>query len=97
VTHEQRHAHFVGSVVQGPEHDDDPRVRALFDRARAASGFLLKDTPPAAIVDAVHEVAEGEPMLSPSVLAALSTIFASTLESRRSIIRISSIEELLQA
>ncbi|MDT0277062.1 response regulator transcription factor [Blastococcus goldschmidtiae] len=32
-----------------------------------ASGFLLKDTPPAAIVDAVRRVAVGEPMLSPTV------------------------------
>lgn len=32
-----------------------------------ASGFLLKDTPPAQIVDAVRRVAAGEPILSPSV------------------------------
>ena len=32
-----------------------------------ASGFLLKDTPPADIVAAVRRVAEGEPMLSPTV------------------------------
>ncbi len=32
-----------------------------------ASGFLLKDTPPAAIVEAVRRVAAGEPMLSPTV------------------------------
>ena len=43
---------------------DDQVLRAL--RA-GASGFLLKDTPPAAIVDAVRRVADGEPMLSPTV------------------------------
>jgi DNA-binding NarL/FixJ family response regulator len=43
---------------------DDQVLRAL--RA-GASGFLLKDTPPAAIVDAVRRVADGEPMLSPAV------------------------------
>jgi DNA-binding NarL/FixJ family response regulator len=32
-----------------------------------ASGFLLKDTPPAQIVDAVRRVAAGDPILSPSV------------------------------
>lgn len=32
-----------------------------------ASGFLIKDTPPAEIVRAVRLVAAGEPMLSPSV------------------------------
>ena len=47
---------------------DDDVSRAL--RAGAA-GFLLKDTPPSAIVDAVQKVYEGEPMLSPSVTARL--------------------------
>ncbi|MGN6610279.1 MAG: response regulator, partial [Angustibacter sp.] len=32
-----------------------------------ASGFLLKDTPPAQIADAVRRVASGEPYLSPSI------------------------------
>ncbi|MER7548141.1 response regulator transcription factor [Spirillospora sp. NPDC127506] len=32
-----------------------------------ASGFLLKDTPPAQIVDAVRRVAAGDPMLSPRI------------------------------
>ena len=32
-----------------------------------ASGFLLKDTPPAEIVRAVRTVAAGEPMLSPAI------------------------------
>ncbi|UYM04456.1 response regulator transcription factor [Solicola gregarius] len=47
---------------------DDDVSRAL--RA-GASGFLLKDTPPPTIVDAVHKVHEGEPMLSPKVTARL--------------------------
>ena len=47
---------------------DDYVVRALRD---GASGFLLKDTPPAQIVEAVHKVAAGDPMLSPSVTAQL--------------------------
>lgn len=36
-----------------------------------ADGFLLKDTPPADIVQAVHLVAAGEAMLSPSVTRTL--------------------------
>ncbi|MGY2874123.1 DNA-binding NarL/FixJ family response regulator [Marmoricola sp. URHA0025 HA25] len=47
---------------------DDYVLRAL---AAGASGFLLKDTAPEDIVDAVHKVAAGEPMLSPSVTATL--------------------------
>ena len=43
---------------------DDYVLRAL--RA-GASGFLLKDTPPADIVRAIRAVAAGEPMLSPTV------------------------------
>lgn len=36
-----------------------------------ASGFLLKDTPPAEIIQAVHRVADGDAMLSPSVTRTL--------------------------
>lgn len=47
---------------------DDYVVRAL---GSGASGFLLKDTPPAQIVEAIRKVASGEPMLSPSVTGQL--------------------------
>jgi DNA-binding NarL/FixJ family response regulator len=47
---------------------DEHILRAL--RA-GASGFLLKDTPPIEILDAVRRVAAGESMLSPSVIARL--------------------------
>jgi DNA-binding NarL/FixJ family response regulator len=43
---------------------DEYVVRAL---AAGANGFLLKDTPPADIVDAIGRVVEGEPMLSPAI------------------------------
>lgn len=43
---------------------DENVLRAL--RA-GAGGFLLKDTPPARIVEAVHRVADGDPILSPGV------------------------------
>lgn len=43
---------------------DEQVLRAL--RA-GASGFLLKDTPPAELVRALRRVAAGEPMLSPSI------------------------------
>jgi DNA-binding NarL/FixJ family response regulator len=47
---------------------DDYVTRAL---GAGASGFLLKDTPPASIIEAVRRVADGDPMLSPSVTARL--------------------------
>jgi DNA-binding NarL/FixJ family response regulator len=47
---------------------DEHVVRAL---AHGASGFLLKDTSPGMIVEAIRKVAAGEPMLSPSVTAQL--------------------------
>ncbi len=47
---------------------DDYVLRAL---AAGASGFLLKDTAPRDIVDAVRRVAAGEPMLSPRVTTRL--------------------------
>jgi DNA-binding NarL/FixJ family response regulator len=43
---------------------DDHVIRAL--RA-GASGFLLKDTPPERIVEAIHRVAAGDPILSPAI------------------------------
>ena len=60
---------------------DPPRVIVLttFDAddhvlgalAAGADGFLLKDTPPPLILEAIRKVADGEPMLSPSVTATL--------------------------
>jgi DNA-binding NarL/FixJ family response regulator len=43
---------------------DEFVVRAL---AAGANGFLLKDTPPAQIVEAISRVVAGEPMLSPAI------------------------------
>ena len=43
---------------------DEYVVQAL---ANGATGFLLKDTSPPMIVEAIQKVAAGEPMLSPSV------------------------------
>jgi len=60
---------------------DEHVLRAL--RAGAA-GFLLKDTPPADIVAAVHRVAGGDAQLSPSVLRRLiATVTASAADPRR--------------
>lgn len=47
---------------------DDHIVRAL---AAGAAGFLLKDTPPPRIVQAIQAVMAGEPILSPAVTANL--------------------------
>jgi DNA-binding NarL/FixJ family response regulator len=47
---------------------DDMVLRAL---RIGAAGFLLKDTPPARLVEAIRTVASGQPMLSPSVTAQL--------------------------
>ncbi|MEU8587592.1 response regulator transcription factor [Streptomyces sp. NPDC048664] len=51
-------------VVLTTFHADDQVIRAL--RAGAA-GFVLKDTPPAEILEAVRRVAAGDPVLSPAV------------------------------
>ncbi|MER6563955.1 response regulator transcription factor [Streptomyces sp. NPDC001027] len=51
-------------VVLTTFHADEQVLRAL--RAGAA-GFVLKDTPPAEILDAVRKVASGDPVLSPTV------------------------------
>jgi len=51
-------------VVLTTFHTDEYVLRAL--RA-GASGFLLKDTPPRDILNAIARVAAGEPILSPAV------------------------------
>ncbi len=49
-----------------------------------ASGFLLKDTPPAEIVHAIRRVAAGEPILSPRITAQLiATVAAPERADRR--------------
>ena len=48
-----------------------------------AVGFLLKDTPPADLVDAVRRVAAGESILSPSVTAQLIATVTSGTDGRR--------------
>lgn len=57
---------------------DDDVMRAL---QHGADGFLLKDTPPDRIVEAVRLVAAGQSILSPSVTAG---VVASVREARRS-------------
>ncbi|BDZ57715.1 response regulator [Barrientosiimonas endolithica] len=63
-----RHGESVRVVVLTTFDTDDLVVRAL--RA-GASGFLLKDTPPARLVEAVRSVADGHPILSPQITATL--------------------------
>ncbi|GAA4190991.1 response regulator [Microbispora amethystogenes] len=56
----------------------------VFGALRAgAGGFLLKDTPPEGIVDAVLRVAAGEPILSPDVTRRLIAHLAPETEDRR--------------
>jgi DNA-binding NarL/FixJ family response regulator len=67
-------------VVLTTFHADEQVLRAL--RAGAA-GFVLKDTAPAEIVDAVRRVAAGEPVLSPAVTRQLMRHAAGTAADSR--------------
>ncbi|MFJ7196668.1 MULTISPECIES: response regulator [unclassified Streptomyces] len=62
-------------VVLTTFHADEQVLRAI--RAGAA-GFVLKDTPPAQIVDSVRRVAAGDPVLSPAVTRQLMARAAGT-------------------
>jgi DNA-binding NarL/FixJ family response regulator len=54
------------------------RDRYVFEALRAgASGFVLKDTPPEKLLDAIRVVAGGESLLAPSVTRRLITEFVS--------------------
>jgi DNA-binding NarL/FixJ family response regulator len=59
---------------------DEHVLRAL--RAGAA-GFVLKDTPPAEIVESVRRVAGGQPVLSPTVTKRLITRVAASGHDQR--------------
>ena len=75
-----------------PHEESTPRVIVLttFDTDDmvlealriGASGFLLKDTPPEQLVAAVHAVAAGQPILSPSVTAQLIATITQVDDSR---------------
>ncbi|MDN0200749.1 response regulator transcription factor [Streptomyces sp. S.PNR 29] len=67
-------------VVLTTFHADEQVLRAL--RAGAA-GFVLKDTPPAEILDAVRKVAAGDPVLSPAVTRQLMRHAAGTAADTR--------------
>ena len=75
-------------IVLTTFHLDDYVFAAL--RAGAA-GFLLKDTPPADILHAVHTIADGDAMLSPAVTRTLIERFTNDLTDSR---RTSAVEQL---
>ena len=72
---------------------DEYVVRAL---GAGASGFLLKDTPPEAIVEAVRKVAAGEPMLSPAITTSLIRQLTARSEGDRSAVAKQSLASLTE-
>lgn len=60
---------------------DEHVLRAI---AAGADGFLLKDTPPGDIVNAIRTVAAGDAMLSPSATRSLVSRLRSTMPTDRS-------------
>jgi DNA-binding NarL/FixJ family response regulator len=77
------------SRLAGPDAADPPKIMVVttfnvdayvYDAFRAgASGFLLKDAPPAELVNGVRTVARGEALLAPAVTRALIGHFAERL------------------
>ena len=65
----------------------------VYDALQAgASGFLLKDTPPAQLVDGIRAVATGEALLAPTVTRRLIEEFARVRPARR--VRPAELDEL---
>jgi DNA-binding NarL/FixJ family response regulator len=68
---------LAGAPADGASGSNVPKILMLttfdldeyvYEALRAgASGFLLKDTPPEQLVSAIHVIAEGEALLSPSI------------------------------
>jgi DNA-binding NarL/FixJ family response regulator len=67
-------------IVLTTFHADEQVLSAL--RA-GASGFLVKDTPPAEIINAVRVVASGDAIISPSVTRTLLSHFGDAEASQR--------------
>ncbi|MQY26746.1 response regulator transcription factor [Nocardia aurantia] len=75
--------------LAGPEAEEPPKVLVVttfnvdayvYDALRAgASGFLLKDAPPAELIEGIRTVAAGEALLSPAVTRNLIGHFAEHL------------------
>jgi DNA-binding NarL/FixJ family response regulator len=75
--------------LAGPDAADPPKILVVttfnvdayvYDAFRAgASGFLLKDAPPAELVNGIRTVARGEALLAPTVTRALIGHFAERL------------------
>lgn len=78
------HRHPALKIIVLTTFDTDDMVLSAL--RLGAAGFMLKDTPPARLVEAVRTVAAGQPMLSPSVTARLIAAVAQPLpvESDRS-------------
>jgi len=80
-------------ILEADSSETGPRVLVLttfdiddyvYEALRSgASGFLLKDTDPAQLVDAIRIVARGDALLAPSVTKRLVREFASRPEVRR--------------
>jgi DNA-binding NarL/FixJ family response regulator len=83
--------------------EDPPRVIVLttFDAdeyvaealAAGADGFLLKDTAPPQVVDAIRKVADGEPMLSPAVTRSLIRQVAGSTRSTTAVARLADLTQ----
>src|SRR6185437_3397639 len=56
--------------------DPPPRILVVTALRGGASGFVLKDTPPEKLLDAIRIVAEGEALLAPAVTRRLIAAFA---------------------
>ncbi|HEY7226175.1 MAG TPA: response regulator transcription factor [Micromonosporaceae bacterium] len=68
------------SVIVLTTFDTDENI--LHALRAGAAGFLLKDTPPARLVEAISQVAAGEPILSPGVLRRLMDRVADQSDAR---------------
>jgi DNA-binding NarL/FixJ family response regulator len=69
---------------------DEYVVEAL---AAGADGFLLKDTPPPEVVEAIRKVAQGDPMLSPAVTRSLIRRVATSSRSPAAVARLAELTD----
>jgi len=72
-----RQKHPTAEIVMLTVYDDEPRVFAAI--CAGASGYLLKNTPPSRLLEAVRDVHSGGAPMSPEIARSVVRLFRQTM------------------
>src|SRR5215471_3458845 len=72
-----RQKHPTAEIVMLTVYDDEPRVFAAI--CAGASGYLLKNTPPSRLLEAIRDVHSGGAQMSPEIARSVVRLFRQTM------------------